>query len=159
MCRLPIEKKVQIIQLLVEGNSLRSTSRIADVSINAVTRLLIKVGLACANYHNKIVKNLHCKRVECDEIWSFVYSKQKNTPIENKKAGDIWTWVAIDPDTKLVISWLVGRRDEHAADLFVRDLSNRVDGYLQITTDGFKPYLGAIEKYFDGRAAYAQLLK
>jgi IS1 family transposase len=159
MNRLPIEKRIQIINLLVEGNSLRATSRIADVSITTITKLLIETGSACMNYHNKMVKNLICKRVECDEIWSFVYSKQKNTPHDKTGAGDIWTWVAIDPDTKLVVSWFVGSRDDRSANLFMRDLSTRIDSHVQITTDGFKSYSVAAERYFDGRADYAQLFK
>lgn len=159
MNRLSIEKRVQIINLLVEGNSLRSISRVVGVSINTVTRLLVEAGIACMNYHNKMVKNLNCRRVQCDEIWSFVYSKQKNTPDSRKNAGDIWTWVAFDPDTKLVVSWFVGNRDDRSADFFMRDLSTRIDNHVQITTDGFKSYVVAVEKYFDGRADFAQLFK
>ncbi len=108
MNKLPIEKRVQIKNMLVEGNSLRSTSRMADVSINTVTKLLVNFGKACQNFHNEKVVGITTKRVQCDEIWSFVYSKQKNVPLgmENE-AGDVWTWTAIDADSKLVVSWLI----------------------------------------------------
>src|SRR5271154_4250294 len=111
MNKLPINKKVQIINLLVEGNSLRATSRIADVSKNTVTKLLIAVGSACEKFHNEKVVNLTAMRVQCDEIWSFVYAKQKNVPDGMKDVGDVWTWTAIDADSKLIISWLAGARD------------------------------------------------
>ena len=112
MNQLPFEKRVQIINLLVEGNSLRATSRITDTSINTVTKLLVDVGRACWEFHDKTVVNVRCQRVQCDEIWSFVYAKNKNVPEHMEdKAGDVWTWVGIDADTKLVVSWMVGNRD------------------------------------------------
>lgn len=109
MNQLPLEKSTQIVRLLVEGNSLRACSRIADVSINTVTKLLVDVGKACQKFHDEKMRGIKAQRVQCDEIWSFVYAKQKNVPegMENE-AGDVWTWVGIDADTKLVISWLVG---------------------------------------------------
>src|ERR1700741_1231286 len=120
MNRLSIEKRVQILNLLVEGNSLRATSRLTDTSINTVTKLLVDAGKICQEYHNQIVIDIPSRRVECDEIWSFVYCKDKNIP-ENKKgkAGDVWTWVGIDSDTKLVISWFVGSRDATSAKIFM----------------------------------------
>ena len=137
MNQLPIAKKVQIINLLVEGNSLRATSRIADCSINTVTKLLVNVGAACLRYHNETVMNVAARRVQCDEIWSFVYAKQRNLP-EDKNGGDVWTWVGIDADTKLVISWLVGSRDSEAAMVFIDDLAARIKNRVQLTTDGLK---------------------
>src|SRR4051812_32026850 len=124
MNKLPIEKRVQIITLLVEGNSLRSCSRIADVSINTVTKLLVDVGRACQKFHNEKVVNITTQRIQCDEIWSFVYAKQKNVHVgmEEENAGDVWTWVGIDADTKLVASWLVGNRDYDTATVFIADL-------------------------------------
>lgn len=154
-----MEKRAQIINLLVEGNSLSSTSRIADVSITTVMRLLVKTGLACMNYHNKTVKNLQCKRVQCDEIWSFVYSKSRTSTNQRDIMGDVWVWVAMDPDTKLVVSWFVGTRDDRSADRFIRDMASRIDSHVQITTDGFKSYPEAVERYFDGRADYGQIVK
>src|SRR5262245_15610734 len=112
MNKLPLEKRVQIVNLLVEGNSLRSTSRIADVSINTVTKLLVEVGAACAKFNDETGHHVIAKRVQCDEIWSFVYSKEKKVPQGmEEEAGDIWTWTAIDSDSKLIISWLVGERN------------------------------------------------
>src|SRR5258705_13521635 len=113
MNKLPLHKRAQIISLLVEGNSLRACSRIADVSINTVTKLLIDTGKACQQFHNDSVVNVKSERVQADEIWSFVGSKEKNTSIEAKEkgCGDVWTWVGMDADSKLVISWLVGDRD------------------------------------------------
>src|SRR5580692_11992613 len=121
MNKLPIAKKVQIINLLVEGSSMRATSRIADVSINTVTKMLVEVGKACEKFHHETVQNIESKRVQCDEIWSFVYAKEKNKPEDREGAGDAWTWTAIDADTKLVISWAVGARDTETAEIFMSD--------------------------------------
>lgn len=122
MNQLSIEKRSQIASMLVEGNSLRSTSRIADVSINTVTKLLVDLGKACQIYHDENVKHLSCKRIQCDEIWSFVYSKDKNLP-ENLRGkfglGSVWTWVALDSDSKLAVSWLIGNRDAEYAKMFM----------------------------------------
>ncbi|MBS1596358.1 MAG: DDE-type integrase/transposase/recombinase [Bacteroidetes bacterium] len=160
MNKLSIEKRTQIIQMLVEGNSLRSTSRMADVSINTVTKLLVDVGRACQAFHDEKVRGVKAKRVQCDEIWSFVYSKQKNVPegMENE-AGDVWTWTGIDADTKLVISWYVGQRDVESADYFMHDLKERIANGIQLTTDGHKPYLTAVENAFEGGIDYAMLVK
>ncbi len=159
MNKLPTEKKVQIINQLVEGNSLRSTSRIADVSINTVTKLLVEVGRACEKFHNDTVMNVTAKRVQCDEIWSFVYSKEKNKPQDNDEAGDVWTWTAIDSDSKLIISWLVGERDAETARHFMVDVAVRLANRVQLTTDGYKTYLQAVELAFDGDVDYAMLQK
>jgi IS1 family transposase len=158
---LPLEKRVQIINLLVEGNSLRGTSRIADVSINSVTKVLVTVGRACQVFHDQKVRNIKSERVQCDEIWSFVYSKEKNTAEEDKGTGvgDVWTWVGIDADTKLVISWYVGNRSAEDAYIFMKDVKRRLRNRVQLTTDGFKAYLNAVPDAFGSRIDYAQLIK
>ncbi len=160
MNKLSIQKRAQIIGMLVEGNSLRSTSRMADCSINTVTKLLVDVGTACSEYQDKTLRNLPCKRIQCDEIWSFVYSKQKNVPegMEND-AGDIWTWTAICADTKLVPSWMVGSRTIKTAALFVDDLAGRLSNRVQLSTDGNRMYLDAIDDAFAGDIDYAMLIK
>src|SRR5689334_1839051 len=125
MNRLSIADRARILAMLVEGNSLRATSRICDVSINTVTKLLVDLGSAVADYQDRTLRNLTCKRIQCDEIWAFVYAKAKNVP-EDKRGefgyGDVWTWTAIDADTKLVPSFMVGNRDFHSAKLFIDDL-------------------------------------
>lgn len=159
MNKLPIEKRKKIIQLLVEGNSLRATSRIVDVSINTVTKLLIDTGRACLKFHNETVRKLPSQRIQCDEIWSFVYAKEKNVTEDMKNAGDVWTWVGIDADTKLVVSWYVGPRDVYSANIFMRDVARRLTKKVQLTTDGFKAYLEAVDNAFRLRIHYAQLVK
>jgi IS1 family transposase len=160
MNKLPIQKKVQIINLLVEGSSLRATSRIADVSINTVTKLLVDVGRACQQFHNERVVDIKAQRVQCDEIWSFVYAKDKNATEEQKQigAGDAWTWVGIDADTKLVVSWFVGNRDAESANIFMSDVASRLKNKVQLTTDGLKAYLDAVENAFN-EIDFAQLIK
>lgn len=131
-----------ITQLLVEGNSLRSTSRIADVSINTVTKLLVDVGVACQKFHDETVKNVAAKRVQCDEIWAFCYAKDKNVATAKAApdgAGDVWTWTGIDADSKLIVSWFVGNRDAESAHAFMYDVATRLKNRVQLTTDGFKP--------------------
>lgn len=162
MNKLSIQKRAQIIGLLVEGNSMRATSRLADCSINTVTKLLVDIGHACQFYQAQVIKNVNSKRVQCDEIWSFYYSKEKNVTPEHKGVlghGDAYTWTAIDADTKLAISWLVGRRDSECAEIFIGDLASRLAGRIQLTTDGYGPYLGAVEKVFGGAIDYAMLVK
>lgn len=160
MNNLPLEKKVQIINLLVEGNSLRSTSRITGCSINTVTKLLVDVGKACQDFHNEKVVNVTSKRVQCDEIWSFVYAKSRNLPEEMEgNGGDVWTWVGIDADTKLVVSWYVGKRDAQTGYDFMQDVASRLKNRVQLTTDGFKSYLDAVEDAFQGQVDYAVLKK
>lgn len=163
MNRLSVEDRAKIVRLLVEGNSLRACSRIADVSINTITKLLVDVGRACQQFHNETVVNVNTKRIECDEIWSFVYAKEKNVPRSDKSkeegAGDAWTWVGIDADSKLVVSWYVGNRDAASANEFMHDIADRLRNRVQLTTDGFKPYLKAVESAFDGEIDFAQLIK
>lgn len=151
-----------ILGMLVEGNSLRATSRICDVSINTVTKLLVDVGSACANYQDRTLRNLKCKRIQCDEIWSFCYAKEKNVPPGKKGQfgyGDIWTWVAIDADAKLVPSFMVGNRDLRTARIFIDDLKERLANRVQLTTDGLKVYLDAVEGAFGSEVDYAMLVK
>jgi IS1 family transposase len=160
MNRLDISKRAQIIGPLVEGNSLRATSRLADVSINTVTKLLVDVGCAASEYQDKILRDLPCKRIQVDEIWSFVYSKARNVPANKMgEAGDVWTWTAICPDTKLVPSWHVGSRDSEAAMTFIDDLSRRLANRVQLTSDGHRAYLGAVEGVFGADIDYAMLVK
>ncbi len=162
MNRLSIEDRARIISLLVEGNSLRAASRVADVSINTVTKLLVDVGSACADYQDRTLRNLNCKRIQCDEIWAFVYAKEKNIPQEKRGQfgyGDVWTWTAIDADTKLVPSFMVGNRDAGTARLFIDDLAGRLANRVQLTTDGLRVYLTAVEDAFGADIDYAMLVK
>ena len=160
MNQLPLAKRVQIISMLVEGSSLRSTSRVCDVSINTVTKLLVDVGRACLVFHDKTVRDLMVDRVQCDEIWSFVYAKEKNVPDGMEgKAGDVWTWTAIDADTKLIVSWFIGGRDALTAQEFMADVADRINTRVQLTTDGHSAYLSAVEKSFGNDIDYAQLVK
>jgi IS1 family transposase len=162
MNRLPIEKRVRILGCLTEGMSLRATTRLCDVSINTVTKLLIDVGTGCDLYQHENLRNLPCKRVQCDEIWSFVGAKQKNTkPWERGwgERGDVYTWVAIDPESKLVISWHVGKRNARAASVFMADVASRLAHRVQLTTDGFRPYLEAVDGAFGSNIDYAMLVK
>ena len=161
MNKLPLQKRVQIINLLVEGMSLRATSRIADVSINTVTKLLVDTGNACQEFHDSIVHHIKAQRIQCDEIWSFVYSKDKNTPTSKKGTGvgDVWTWVGIDADSKLVVSWYVGNRDAGSAYAFMKDVKSRLATRVQMTTDGLQTYLNAVPDAFGSRIDYAQLVK
>ncbi len=162
MNRLDIKDRARILGLLVEGNSMRATSRLADVSINTVTKLLVDVGTACSEYQDKTLRNLPCKRIQCDEIWSFCYSKEKNVAPENKGIlghGDVYTWTAICSDTKLVPSFMVGKRDEEYAKLFIDDLASRLANRVQLTTDGHKPYIEAVEGAFGNNIDYAMLVK
>lgn len=161
MNKLNLEKRAQILGLLVEGNSLRATSRLADCSINTVTKLLVDVGTACAEYQDKTLRNLPCKRIQCDEIWSFCYSKAANVPKDKKGVfgyGDVWTWTAIDADTKLMVSWAVGSRNAESAKIFINDLFERLSSRVQLTTDGLKSYVNALENV-DTAVDYATLVK
>src|SRR5438876_5254694 len=162
MNRLPLDRRAQIIGLLAEGNSLRAASRLADVSLNTVTKLMVDVGAACEEYQDRTLRNLKSRRIQCDEIWSFVYAKAKNVPEAHKGEwgyGDVWTWVALDADTKLVPSWAVGRRDGFTAMAFIRDLADRLSTRVQLTTDGHKVYLEAVEGAFGSEIDYAMLVK
>lgn len=162
MNKLSLSKRAEIIHMLVEGNSLRATSRMADVSINTVTKLLIDVGSGCANFQDKKLRKLSCKRIQVDEIWSFCYAKQKNVATARKApegAGDIWTWTAICADSKLVPSWFVGSRDADCANAFIGDLAERLSSKVQLTSDGLKSYLEAVEGAFGNDIDYAMLIK
>jgi IS1 family transposase len=162
MNKLSLEKKVQVIAALVEGNSIRSTCRMTGVAKGTVSRLLRDVGIACAKYQNEHLRNLTCQKIQCDEIWGFVYAKDKNVPDEKKGQfgyGDVWTFTAIDADTKLIPSWLIGLRNMECAIAFTNDLKSRLANRVQITTDGHKMYLEAIERAFGSEIDYAQLVK
>lgn len=162
MNKLSIEKRTQIITALVEGNSIRATCRMTGAAKGTVTRLLASVGKACVKYQYEHLRNLTCTHIQCDEIWSFCYAKQKNVP-ENKQGefgyGDVWTFTAIDADTKLIPSWLVGLRNVDCAYAFISDLKNRLANRVQLTTDGHKIYLEAIEHAFGADIDYAMLIK
>ncbi|MFC2065496.1 IS1 family transposase [Chloroflexota bacterium] len=162
MNKLSIEKRSQVIRALVEGNSIRATCRITGTAKGTVTRLLASVGAACSAYQNVFLRNLPCKTIQCDEIWSFCYAKQKNVPADKQGRfgyGDVWTWTAIDADTKLVPSWLVGLRDAGYAFEFIRDLQYRLANRVQLTTDGHKAYLKVIEDIFGAYIDFAVLVK
>lgn len=162
MNRLSRKEQAAIIRALVEGNSLRSTTRITGHSINTVSKLLVELGRACTEYQMEHLTDLPSTRIECDEIWEFVYAKNRNVPEEHRDEwgyGDVWTWVALDPDTKLVASWLVGWRDAQDAMAFLLDLAPRLRNRVQITTDGHKPYIEAIEAAFGKDVDYAMLVK
>jgi IS1 family transposase len=150
MNRLPIGKRAQIIQMLIEGNSLRATSRLGDVSINTITKLLVDVGVAAAEYHDTVVRDVRVRRLQCDQIWCFVGAKAKNVTREQKAMGwgDVWTWTAIDANTKLCLNYLVGGRDGGWARDFMEDCASRVRGRVQLTIDGHKAYLEAAEGGF-----------
>lgn len=156
------ERRVRVVAALVEGNSIRSTVRMTGVAKGTVLKLLADLGAACSEYQRQVLVNLRCKRIQCDEIWSFCYAKEKNVPEHMKGqpgVGDVWTWTAIDADSKLVISWLVGERDAGYAAEFINDLAARLATRVQLTTDGLKVYLQAIEGAFGADIDYAQLVK
>lgn len=162
MNKLTEKQRALILHLLVEGNSLRATARIADVSRNTVDKILREVGAACLDYQDEHLRNLSSKRIECDEIWSFVYSKKKNVPEDMQDEfgiGDVWTWTAIDADTKLVPCWHVATRDARSAHEFMNDLAGRLTSRVQLTTDGHGAYLNAVEDAFAGDIDYARLIK
>ena len=162
MNRLPIEKRAQIIGLLVEGMSMRAVTRITGVSINTVTKLLEDVGLAAGLYQAQVMVNLPCKRLECDEIWAFCYAKEKNVAPADKGVlgfGDVYTWTAICADSKLIPAYMVGKRDADYANAFIADLKPRLKSRVQLTTDGHKPYLEAVEGTFGRNVDYAMLVK
>jgi len=162
MNKLSTQKRAQILGMLCEGMSLRATSRLADVSINTVTKLLVDAGTACAAYQDKALRDLNSKRVQVDEIWSFTYAKQKNVKTAKaapEDAGDTWTWTAVDADSKLIISWLVGGRDAGYAHEFMQDVASRLANRVQLTSDGHRPYLEAVEGAFGADVDYATLTK
>lgn len=159
MNRMSNQDRAKILGLLVEGMSLRAVSRVADCSINTVTKLLVDVGTACAEYQDSTLRNLPCKRVQCDEIWSFVGAKQKNVAQGAAGHGDVWTWTAICADTKIIASWMVGDRSGAAANAFIADLAPRLANRIQLTTDGHKVYVEAVENAFGADVDYAMLVK
>ena len=162
MNELPTAKRAHILHLLCEGNSLRSTSRIADFSINTVTKQLIDAGTACHAYQDATLRSLSCKRVQLDEIWSFCYARAKNVPEEKRGRlgyGDVWTWTALCGDTKLMVNWLVGARDAEYAEAFVDDLAGRLANRVQLTTDGHPAYLYAVDAALGGDVDHSMLIK
>jgi len=161
MNRLSIAKRAQVIGALVEGNSINSTCRMLGVGKDTVLRLLEDAGEACAKFHDRFVRNLRVRRLQCDEIWSFVGAKAKNVGPDRQPEGwgDVWTWTGIDADTKLCVSWLVGGRDAGWAFDFMQDCAERIKGRVQLTTDAHKAYLQAVEGAFGGDVDYAQLQK
>jgi len=151
-----------ILNMLVEGMSMRSISRVVGVSINTVTKLLVEAGEACADYHDKTVRDVEARKVQCDEIWSFCYAKKKNVSKAKSApigAGDVWTWTAIDSDSKLILSWEMGDRSSETAIEFMDDVRARLANRVQLTTDGLKAYLEAVEGAFGGDIDYAMLIK
>ena len=160
MNRLSTEKRAAVIASLVEGNSIRATVRMTGVAKATVTKLLVDMGTVCSIHQDKLMRDLTCERLQCDEIWAFVYAKEKNVP-EHKRgeAGDVWTWVAIDADTKLVPSYRLGPRDLNTATAFISDLAGRLTHRVQLTTDGHHSYLQAVRGVFKGEIDYAQLHK
>lgn len=162
MNKLPLKTRVQILNMLCEGSSMRSISRVADVSINTVSKLLVDAGKFCADLHDREVRNVKAQKVQCDEIWSFTGAKQKNVATMKNAvegAGDTWTWTALDSDSKLIISWLVGGRDGEYALAFMDDVKDRLANRVQLTTDGHKAYLNAVEEAFGADIDYAMLVK
>ena len=162
MNKLPVAKRATIISLLVEGMALRSISRITGASINTITKLLEDAGNACAEYHDQTIRNVRAKRVQVDELWTFTYAKERNVPYAKaapKGAGDTWTWTALDADSKLMVSWLVGPRDAGSAYTLMMDLADRIATRVQLTSDGFSAYPGAVEDAFGGHIDYSQLIK
>jgi IS1 family transposase len=160
--RLSQAERAQIIRCLVEGNSIRSTVRMTGFAKNTITKLLIELGAACAAYQDDALRNLPATRIECDEIWSFVGMKAKSIPQERRDEpgiGDVWTWTALDPDPKVMCSWLVGDRGLETARAFIGDLAGRLANRIQITTDGHKPYIDAIGDAFGTKVDYAMLIK
>jgi IS1 family transposase len=162
MNKLSTAKRAQVVGCLVEGMSIRAAVRATGVAKNTITKLLVDLGDACSYAANELLVEIDAKRVQCDEIWSFCYSKQKNVPKEHIGEfgyGDVWTWTAIDADTKLVMSWYVGDRSTESAYELMRDAAFRIRGRVQLTTDGHHPYLEAVDAAFVGDIDYAMLQK
>lgn len=162
MNRLPLERRAQILSMIAEGNSLRAVSQMTDVSFNTVIKLLLDVASACEQYQDEALRGLKCKRIQCDEIWAFMYAKAKNVPEAHKGElgyGDVWTWTALCADCKLLPSWAVGCRDGATAHAFMLELADRLVTRVQLTTDGHKPYLEAVEGAFGNEIDYAMLVK
>jgi IS1 family transposase len=162
MNRLTIQKRVQIVAALVEGTAINAVSRMTGVSKVTILKLLKDVGEACAVFEDKALRNLPCKRIQCDEIWNFCYAKEKNVPPDKKGQfgfGDVWTWTALDADTKLMCSWMIGDRSSVTAHAFMQDLASRLANRVQLTTDGHRAYLEAVESAFGVDVDYAMLVK
>jgi IS1 family transposase len=159
--KLNTEDRARIVAALVEGNSMRAVSRMTGIARNTINKLLVDLGEACSMYQDKAFRNLSCKRIQCDEIWSFVGCKEKNLSAEKMAQGwgDVWTWVALDSETKLVPTWFVGERHAGAAYHFMHDLAERLAHRVQLTTDGHGAYLSAVEDAFGANIDYAQLVK
>jgi IS1 family transposase len=163
MNKLDMAKRAQIVSALVEGCSIRSIVRMTGASKNTIAKLLVELGAACSRYQDEALRNLHCKLIQCDEIWSFIGCKEKQVTAQKIErdgwCGDAWTWVAIDADTKLVPCWMVGARDYLTARHFIADLASRLSSRVQLTTDGHKVYISAIDNAFEGEIDYAMLVK
>ena len=162
MNRLSSEKRAQIVAALVEGNSIRATCRMTGASKNTVTKLLVDLGYACLSHHYETVRDVKAERVQCDEIWSFCFAKQKNVKPDKLGElgyGDVWTWTGIDADSKLVVSYFVGRREVEDAQAFMADLASRLSGRVQLTTDGLGSYVKAIRDNFGIDVDFAQMIK
>lgn len=162
MNQLSRAERAQIIRALVEGNSIRSVARMTGFARNTISTLLVQLGAAASKYQDRTLRNLTSTRIECDEIWSFVGMKEKMIPVERRDdptIGDVWTWVAIDPDTKLVPSWVIGDRDDVTCRTFMFDLASRLTQRIQLSTDGFSRYPNAIEEAFRGQIDYAMIIK
>jgi IS1 family transposase len=160
MNRLSPEKRRAVVACLVEGNSIRATCRMTGVAKGTVLKLLSDLGTVCSVHMDYTLRDLPCERVQVDEIWSFVYAKQKNVPADMRDvAGDVWTWTALDPDSKLVVSFRVGPRDLQEAQAFMADVKKRLRHRVQLTSDAFRPYLAAVRDAFDGDVDYAVLVK
>lgn len=162
MNKLDTKTRSQILHMLCEGQSIRAITRIMGMSKNTVAKLLSDAGAVCAEYQDAALRNLTSRRIQVDEIWSFTYAKQKNVATAKaapEGAGDTWTWTAIDADSKLVMSWLVGGRDSEYAMSFMDDLARRLSNRVQLTSDGHKAYLEAVEGAFGGDIDYAMLIK
>ena len=163
MNRLSQSKRTQVVAALIEGCSIRSTVRMTGVAKKTVMRLLVEVGAFCSDYQDRVFRHLSCRRLQVDELWGFCYCKQKNVTPEiaarNPAAGDVWLWMAIDADSKLVPSWMLGQRDLGSATAFIRDLAHRLSHRVQLTSDGHRAYLEAVERTFGSDIDYAQLVK
>jgi IS1 family transposase len=162
MNRLDIKRRTAVVAALVEGSSIRATARMTGVSKPTILKLLADLGEACERFHDATVHDVRSRRIQCDEIWSFVGAKQRNVPVERQGefgVGDVWTWTAIDADSKLIVSWLLGDRDGDTAYTFISDLAERLASRVQLTTDGHKVYLEAVEGAFGSEVDYAMLIK
>jgi IS1 family transposase len=162
MNKLSTERRAQVVGALVEGNSIRGTVRMTGVAKNTITKLIVDLGEACSKYQDRVLRDLDCTSIQCDEMWGFCYAKQRNVPDEFKGTfgyGDVWTWVAIDADTKLVPTWLVGERNLRDCWAFMEDLKDRVTGRVQLSTDAHATYRGVVGLVFAGEIDWAQVIK